>query len=251
MAERIGVGIIGCGGIAGTHIEALAGLAGDCRVVAVADPLEEAARRRAGKHLLVEKPLALTLEGCQAIGAAVEADGVQLVVGFQARHSPYVRRARQAIPRPRVLIGHMIDPRWGEASWAQHPLTGGGNVLSQGVHTLDLLCHLAGAEPVALHAEGGAMTHDPAASEVIDTVVATLRFAGGAVASLAIGDFGPSPRLDERSSCPRPARSLPREVAAIHEAGHAVVTYLTKGNSRKWASNVTMPVSPSSLASMA
>jgi hypothetical protein len=72
-----------------------------------------------------------------------------------------------------------------------------------------------------------------------------------AVASLAIGDFGPSPRLDERSSCPRPARSLPREVAAIHVAGHAVFAYLTKGNSRKWASNVTMPVSPSSLASMA
>jgi UDP-N-acetyl-2-amino-2-deoxyglucuronate dehydrogenase len=49
MAERIGVGIIGCGGIAGTHIEALAGLAGESQVVAVADPLEEAARRRAGE----------------------------------------------------------------------------------------------------------------------------------------------------------------------------------------------------------
>jgi myo-inositol 2-dehydrogenase / D-chiro-inositol 1-dehydrogenase len=161
-------------------------------------PLAVAAAR-AGKHLLVEKPLALTLEGCRAIGAAVEAAGVQLVVGFQARHSPYVRRARQAIPQPRVLIGNMIDPRWGEASWAQHPRTGGGNVLSQGVHTLDLLCHLADDEPVALHAEGGAITHDPAASEVIDTVVATLRFAGGAVASLAIGDFGPSPRLGKSS----------------------------------------------------
>jgi predicted dehydrogenase len=147
----------------------------------------------AGKHVFVEKPLALTLDGCRAIAAAAARSGVQVVVGFQARHCPYVRRAREAVPRPRVLVGQMIDPRWGDAHWAQDPVTGGGNVLSQGVHTLDLLCYLAGDEPVALHAEGGTFTHDAGATEVIDTIVATIRFAGGAAASVTIGDFGPSP----------------------------------------------------------
>lgn len=52
------------------------------------------AAARAGKHVFVEKPLALTNEGCRAIEAAVQAAGVQLVVGFQARHAPLVRRAR-------------------------------------------------------------------------------------------------------------------------------------------------------------
>lgn len=154
-------------------------------------PLAVAAAR-AGKHVLIEKPLALTLEGCHEIEAAAAAGGVQVVVGFQARHCPYVRRAREALPRPRVLVGQMIDPRWGDAHWAQDPVTGGGNVLSQGVHTFDLLCYLAGDEPAAVHAEGGTYTHDPAATEVIDTVVATIRFRGGAVATVAIGDFGPS-----------------------------------------------------------
>ncbi len=149
---------------------------------------------RAGKHVFVEKPLALTLESCREIERAVEAGGVQCVVGFQARHSPFVQQAHAAVPRPRVLIGQMIDPRWGDAAWAQNPVEGGGNVLSQGVHTLDLLCYLAGDAPVALHAEGGTLTHDPEATEVIDSVVATIRFVGGAVASVAIGDFGPSPR---------------------------------------------------------
>jgi predicted dehydrogenase len=154
-------------------------------------PLAVAAAR-AGKHILIEKPLALTSGGCREIEAAVNDAGVQFVVGFQARHCPLVRRAHEAIPRPRVLVGQMIDPRWGDSSWAQHPVTGGGNVLSQGVHTFDLLCHLAGDEPVAIHAEGGAFTHDPATTEVIDTVVATIRFGGGAVASVTIGDFGAS-----------------------------------------------------------
>jgi predicted dehydrogenase len=150
---------------------------------------------RAGKHVFVEKPLALTVEACREIEAAVAQGGVQCVVGFQARHSPFVQKAHQAIPRPRVLMGQMIDPRWGDASWAQDIVTGGGNVLSQGVHTFDLLSYLAGSEPVAVHAEGGTVTHDPATTEVIDSVVATIRFANGAVASVTVGDFGPSPRV--------------------------------------------------------
>jgi predicted dehydrogenase len=145
--------------------------------------------------VFVEKPLALTLEACREIEAAVASSGVQLLVGFQARHSPFVQKAHEAIPQPRVLIGQMIDPKWGDAAWSQHPVEGGGNVLSQGVHTFDLMCYLAADEPVAVHAEGGTFTHDPVTTEVIDSVVATIRFAGGAVASAAIGDFGPTPRL--------------------------------------------------------
>ena len=145
----------------------------------------------AGKHVFVEKPLALTLDGCREIEAAVARNGVQLMVGFQARHSPFVAVAREAIPRPRVLVGEMIDPVWPIGRWSQDPVAGGGNVLSQGVHTFDLLCFLAGSEPVALHAEGGTLTHDPGATDVVDSVVATIRFANGAVASAVIGDFGP------------------------------------------------------------
>jgi myo-inositol 2-dehydrogenase / D-chiro-inositol 1-dehydrogenase len=147
----------------------------------------------AGKHIFIEKPLALTMGACSDIAAAVRRNNVQLVVGFQARHSPYVQQARQFIPQPRLLVGEMIDPKWSDDSWAQHPLTGGGNVLSQGVHSFDLLCYLAGSEPVSLSAEGGTFTHDPETTAVIDSVLATIRFANGAVASAVIGDFGPDP----------------------------------------------------------
>ena len=151
------------------------------------------AAARAGKHLFVEKPLALTNEACRAIEEAVAAAGVQAVVGLQTRHAPLVRRARAWVPAPRVVFGQLIVARWDDASWAQRPETGGGNVLSQGVHGFDLLAHLAGAAPRVIFAEGGAVTHDPATTNVIDTVLATIRFANGVVGSAIIGDFGPSP----------------------------------------------------------
>jgi predicted dehydrogenase len=152
------------------------------------------AAAQAGKHIFVEKPLALTVDACREIESAVRRAGVQLVVGFQARHAAFVQQARQHIPQPRVLVGEMIDPLWPTGRWSQDPETGGGNILSQGVHTFDLLCYLAGAEPVAVHAEGGTFAHDPrdpATKGVIDSVVATIRFANGAAASAIIGDFGP------------------------------------------------------------
>jgi predicted dehydrogenase len=156
-------------------------------------PVLATAAARAGKHVFCEKPLGLTNEACAQIAEAVRAAGVQLVVGFQARHAALVRLAAERVPRPRVLFGQMIDPRWGDSNWAVDPVEGGGNVLSQGVHTFDLLCHLAGAEPEAVFAGGGTLTHDPARTAVMDSVAATIRFANGATASLLIGDFGPSP----------------------------------------------------------
>jgi myo-inositol 2-dehydrogenase / D-chiro-inositol 1-dehydrogenase len=151
------------------------------------------AAAQAGKHILIEKPLALTVQGCREIEAAVESAGVQLIVGFQTRHAPFVRRACSWVPEPKVVFGQLIAGRWDDDSWAQHADTGGGNVLSQGVHAVDLLAHTAGAAPRVVFAEGGTITHDAGNTNVIDTVLATIRFANGVVGNLVIGDFGPSP----------------------------------------------------------
>jgi myo-inositol 2-dehydrogenase/D-chiro-inositol 1-dehydrogenase len=146
-----------------------------------------------GKHVFVEKPLALDEPACREIEAAVRRSGVQLLMGFQARHAPLLRRAREWVPAPRVVFGHLVAGRWGDSSWAQQPDIGGGNVLSQGVHCFDLLTYAAGAAPVVVFAEGGTITHDPATTDVIDSVLCTIRFANGVVGSALIGDFGPSP----------------------------------------------------------
>ena len=143
----------------------------------------------AGKDVFVEKPLALAIKECEQIESAVERTGVKLMVGFQARFSPFMKKLKQSVPNPLVIVGQMVDPRWGDDSWANDPIEGGGNVLSQGCHLLDAICWLAGSEPVSIYAEGGNFTH-PKIPEITDSIVSTIRFANGCVASAVIGDFG-------------------------------------------------------------
>ena len=157
------------------------------------------AAAQAHKHMLVEKPLALTVEECQAIEEAVTSAGVQLLMGFQARHRHFVQLIKQRIPRPRVIVGEIIDPKWPDDFWAVDPVKGGGNVLSQGVHTFDLVSYLAGSEPLNVLARGGIFSHDPSVTPTTDTCLATIQFANGALANVTIGDFGPLPWGGDKS----------------------------------------------------
>jgi predicted dehydrogenase len=151
----------------------------------------------AGKHVMMEKPLALTLDECERVGNAVEKSGITFMVGFKLRYYPSVARARQFIPRPLVMIAQMMDARWPDDFWANDPGKGGGNVLSQGGHTIDLLYYLNGSEPVRVYAEGGNLTHP--ALDIVDNIVATLQFANGSIATFAQGDSGATPFVSKFS----------------------------------------------------
>jgi predicted dehydrogenase len=140
----------------------------------------------AGKHILIEKPLALKLEECEAVAEAVEKAGVWMMPAFKMRYYPLVRKAHQFIPRPQVLVGQMMDNRWPDDLWAQDPVQGGANVHSQGCHTTDLMRFLAGSEPRRIWAAGGTLTHP--GHPCIDQCAATILFANGHVGSWIQGD---------------------------------------------------------------
>lgn len=108
------------------------------------------AAARAGQHILVEKPLALNLADCEPIAQAVEASGVYLMPAFKMRYYPLIRKAKEFIPQPQVLVGQMMDERWADEIWPQDPVQGGANVAAQGCHTADILRYLAGIEPRVL-----------------------------------------------------------------------------------------------------
>lgn len=151
----------------------------------------------AGKHVMLEKPMALTVEECELIGEAVEENGVILMSAFKLRYTPMVERAVAFLQNPLMIIAQVTDSRWPDKFWAQQPVIGGGNVMSQGVHAFDLVCHLMSSEPVSVFATGGAITHPDA--ETMDTIAATIRFANGHVASLAITDAGATPYVSKFS----------------------------------------------------
>ena len=143
---------------------------------------------RQGKHIFMEKPLAMTLGQCSEIEAVAKKAEGKFFIGHKMRFMPMVVKARREMPKPVSIIAQMMCDRWPDDFWAQDPVKGGGNVLSQGCHIFDLVTHLAGAKPETLYAEGGAFTH-PGSSQ-IDNIVATVRYKNGVIASITIGDAG-------------------------------------------------------------
>jgi predicted dehydrogenase len=151
----------------------------------------------AGKHLMIEKPLALTVAECYRVGEAVGKSGVKLMTAFKMRYYPMVHRAKEFIPKPTMTIAQMMDARWPDDLWAQDPVKGGGNVLSQGCHTMDLVYYLNESEPLRIYAEGGTLTHR--STPVIDNIVATILFTNGSIAGVAQGDSGQTPFVSKFS----------------------------------------------------
>ena len=149
------------------------------------------AAAEAGKHIFIEKPLALKLDDCEAVAKAVEKAGVFLMPAYKMRYYPLVRMAREFIPNPQVIVGQIMDNTWPDQIWPQDPVEGGGNVHSQGCHMTDIIRWLSGSEPVRLWATGGSITHP--GHPCIDQCVASIEFANGHVASWIQGDVAVPP----------------------------------------------------------
>ena len=107
----------------------------------------------AGKHVFIEKPMAITIEECRAIYESVQTSGKQLMVGFNRRFAPYyVEMKKQLAGRtsPIVVSTRMNSPGI-ENSWAAES-DQGGIVVGEGVHFIDLMYWLTESEPVSVSA---------------------------------------------------------------------------------------------------
>ena len=141
---------------------------------------------RSGRHVVVEKPMALTLDDADAMVAAAERAGVQLFVVKQNRFNVPVVKAREALDAGRLgkLVLGTVRVRWcrdqsyydqdaWRGTWAQD----GGVIANQASHHVDMLGWFMG--PVeSVHARSARALVD---IEAEDTVVATLRFRNGAL----------------------------------------------------------------------
>lgn len=139
-----------------------------------------------GKHLLLEKPMALTLADADTVNAAAERAGVVLMVGFVHRFRAEIEEAQRLIARgvigePTFAVEHLISGGGPTPGWIwQRSLAGGGVLLYNGVHGLDRLRWLLGSEVTHVYARSQTAVHE---SDVEDILVATLSYANGASAS--------------------------------------------------------------------
>jgi predicted dehydrogenase len=104
----------------------------------------------AGKHVLVEKPMARTLAEAESMNAAAAASGVSLMVAHCWRFHPDVRALRGRIERGELgrvvkTRGYGVHAGWGPAGWFTDPeLAGGGALVDMGVHAIDTARYLLG-----------------------------------------------------------------------------------------------------------
>ena len=147
---------------------------------------------QAGKHVIVEKPMDITLDACDKLLAAQRESGKRLAVISQHRFDKASVEVKAALENE--LLGPMVyaearvpwyrtqeyyDSGDWRGTWA---LDGGGALMNQGVHTADLMRWLCG--PVeTVYAQARTLAHERVETE--DVIAATLTFASGAVGTLS------------------------------------------------------------------
>ncbi len=139
------------------------------------------------KHILLEKPMAVTVADAAAVVRACGQAGVRLMVDFVHRYRAEMRQARAsvmsgALGRVVVLVDVMASGQGPVPPWIwQRERSGGGIMMYNGVHSADRLIWLAGARPVEVTAAMDTLTYPV---EVEDNLVGTIRFSNGALAAI-------------------------------------------------------------------
>ena len=175
--------------------------------------VEQAAR--AGKHILLEKPLDISTERAEAVIAATRHAGVKLGIVFQNRFRPASLALAELLSQGR--LGDLISAsarrdNWRTQSYYDEPgrgtlqRDGGGVLMNQAIHTLDLLLSFAGTP---LEVTGYARTSPIHTMETEDLAACVLRFANGAIGTISA------------TTCAYPG--LPERIELIGTKGTAVL----------------------------
>lgn len=148
-----------------------------------------------GLPVLVEKPVADTVADAAALAAAAARAGVPVLVGHHRRHNPIIARARELVAGGRlgrvltatVLCNLRKPDAYFDVAWRRQK--GGGPVLINLIHEIDLLRHLLGE----IDGVQALTAHHGRSLPVEDTAAVLLRFAGGTLATVTLSDATPAP----------------------------------------------------------
>jgi phthalate 4,5-cis-dihydrodiol dehydrogenase len=187
----------------------------------------------AGKHIILEKPMALTLGDCDQIIAAVTKAGVHLIIGHTHAYDPAVRLMRSLIASGELGRLGMIAS-WNYTNYLYRPrrpeeldtTQGGGILFNQVPHQIDVVRLLGGGLVKSVRAAAGAL--DPA-RPTDGHAIAFLALADGVAASLVYGgyDFFDSDEwhdwISERGTRKQPAHGQARRALAGRQGGEAAL----------------------------
>src|SRR5687768_196705 len=152
----------------------------------------------AGKHVFVEKPMALTELQCRELYDAVVISGCQLTVGFNRRFAPFYKELKQSLTGrsgPAVINCRVSSPGISGSYWMADPSIGGA-ILGEAVHFVDLMYWLLESEPV--HVSAYCLPTGKTDPIGENNLVANFRFADGSIATLNYSTIGSKRAPGER-----------------------------------------------------
>jgi predicted dehydrogenase len=142
---------------------------------------------RAGKHVLCEKPMAVSSAECETMIAACRAAGRKLMIGYRSHFEPHnihaMRLAREgAIGKRRYVQSEHGFPISDPKQWRlNRALSGGGSMMDIGIYSVQALRYMAGEEPVAVTATENTDHNDPRFRTVEDRIAWSFLYPSGLI----------------------------------------------------------------------
>jgi predicted dehydrogenase len=136
---------------------------------------------QAGKHIYCEKPMGLSEDECRLVSEAVHKAGVKYIGGYNRAMAPFTLQAREILAplrAPMLIFHRMADWNPYSTGWLLDERQSGGRVVGEGGHLVDMMCRLAGQDPVRVYAEGGNFA-EPSATNAPDSAMISLGFPDG------------------------------------------------------------------------
>lgn len=156
-----------------------------------------------GKHVFVEKPLCLKEDELESIRVAYQNNTQHLMVGFNRRFSPLTAMMKEKFGNgPMSMICRVNAGKIPQDSWIQDMATGGGRIIGEACHFIDLLTFINGSLPISVYAQALPDPH-----HLNDTLTVTLTYSNGSIGTISYFSNGP--------------KSLPKEYIEIYSAGSA------------------------------
>ena len=155
---------------------------------------------KAGKHVLVEKPLAMSDDELELVSEAYRSNpSVHVSVGFNRRYSPLTQKAKQIIERNNtpVAINYRVNAGYFPPEiWIQNQEEGGGRIVGEACHFIDLINYLAGSEvtniqTVCIPLDGNGIHAE-------DNIIVNISFKNGSIGVLTYISIGGSAMEKER-----------------------------------------------------
>jgi len=145
----------------------------------------------AGKHVYVEKPLAITMEQLDDIKAAYERNNQHVFVGFNRRHSPFAKFIKENMSTDKYpcIIQYTVNAGYiPKEHWTQDPEIGGGRIIGEACHFIDLAVFLTGSLPESVNTVAIIGKTDHYSNS--DNVSINLTFKNGSIANIIYTAMG-------------------------------------------------------------